>query len=72
MPIIKPPITGIFNTVAQDETLSYAALGLYVYMKSLPDDEEYARPGIYRAGTGIKRWQNLIKELENAGLLVSE
>ncbi len=74
MTISKPAIAGmtiIHNVVAQDETLSYAALGLYVYMKSLPD-EEYPRSGIYRAGTGIKGMKNLIKELENAGLLISE
>ena len=67
MSIIKPALTTISNEIAQDETLSYAALGLYVYMKSHPD-EEYPRSGIYRAGTGIKGMQNLIKELEEYGL----
>lgn len=71
MSISKVSATTIPNRIAQDANLSYAALGLYVYMRSHPEDEFY-KHNIYRAGTGLKGMQNLIKELENAGLLVQE
>lgn len=71
MPIYKPAIMGISIAVVQDATLSYAALGLYVFMMSHPA-EDFHKRNLFRAGTGMKGMQNLIKELEDHNLLISE
>lgn len=56
------------NEIVQDATLSYAALGLYVFMASHPE-EDFQKRALYRPGTGLIGLHNLNEELKDHDLL---
>ena len=57
----------VARSVAQNETLSYEALGLLVYLLSKPDDWQVYPETLKRIGTGKSSVYRLIKELRTAG-----
>lgn len=67
------PFTTVFNSVLRDQRLSLKTLGLYVIMKSFPDDWEYSISGLAaRCRIGRDAIRKCLKELEEAGYLLKE
>lgn len=78
MPIIKnhyinEPYTKIHNSVVNDSKLSFKALGLYLYLRSKPENWKFTEEMIAKHHKeGITAIRSAIKELEEAGYLKRE
>ena len=78
MPLIrnhftKQSYTKIHNRVIEDSNLSFKALGLYLYLRSKPNDWRFTEDTIAKQHKdGVTSVRSAIKELEHAGYLKRE
>lgn len=78
MPLIrnhftKQSFTKVHNSVIEDNKLSFKALGLYLYLRSKPNDWKFTEDTISKHHKdGVTSVRSAIKELETAGYLKRE
>lgn len=76
--ILRTPHTGerpyfsMARCSAQDDALSFEALGLLTYLLSKPDDWKLMVADLKRRGWGRDKVKRILKELETAGYLTVE
>lgn len=66
------PFVLVSRGVAQNQNLSYEALGLLTYLLSKPDDWKVEPETLMREGCGRNRVYKLLNELKNAGHIIQE